>query len=414
MGWLEGTQLLLRRAQRFEYASDEEINQAGNIVVTLDHFPLALDQAGAFIDETKCSFADYLNLYKAHRKALLARRGFQTTKYPNAVATTWLLSFQRVEQANPAAAELLRLCAYLFPDRIPEELIKDGAAHWPRLLQQAAADLFAFNQMLEELLKFSLVKRLAEDRMLSIHRLVQAVQRDGMKRATQRGWAKRVVQAINAVFPRNPQDPDTWPQCLRYLDQAQVCYRLIEQYGFAFVEAAHVLNKTGIYLYVHALYPIAGPLFQRALAIYEQQLGAMHPDTATSLNNLATLYSTQSKYVEAEPLYRRALAIREQQLGAMHPDTASSLDNLALLYSTQGKYVEAEPLYRRALAIYEQQLGPMHPDTALSLNNLAALYDTQRMYAEAEPLYRRALAICENTLGRNHPNTQTLRDCFLP
>src|SRR5450755_4630849 len=49
MGFLEGTQLLLRRAQRFEQASDEEINQAGNIVVALDHFPLALDQAGAYI-----------------------------------------------------------------------------------------------------------------------------------------------------------------------------------------------------------------------------------------------------------------------------------------------------------------------------------------------------------------------------
>ena len=52
MGLIEGTQLLLRRAQRFEHASDEEINQAGNIVVALDYFPLALDQAGAYIEET--------------------------------------------------------------------------------------------------------------------------------------------------------------------------------------------------------------------------------------------------------------------------------------------------------------------------------------------------------------------------
>jgi hypothetical protein len=43
MGFLEGTQLLLRRVQRDDPAFDEEINQAGNIVVALDHFPLALD-----------------------------------------------------------------------------------------------------------------------------------------------------------------------------------------------------------------------------------------------------------------------------------------------------------------------------------------------------------------------------------
>jgi hypothetical protein len=169
MGFVEGTQLLLRRAQRFENATDEEINEAGNIVVALDHFPLALDQAGAYIEETGCSFSTYLQLYESHQKTLLARRGIQTAGYPDSVATTWFLSFQKVEQTNPAAAELLRLCAFLAPDHIPEELIEDGAPHWPFLLRQAAADLFAFNQMLEELLKFSLVKRLVEDHLLSVN-----------------------------------------------------------------------------------------------------------------------------------------------------------------------------------------------------------------------------------------------------
>jgi tetratricopeptide (TPR) repeat protein len=57
------------------------------------------------------------------------------------------------------------------------------------------------------------------------------------------------------------------------------------------------------------------------------------------------LYRAQGKYAQAEPLYKRALAIREQQLGEMHPSTATSLNNLALLYTEQGKYAEAEPLY---------------------------------------------------------------------
>jgi tetratricopeptide (TPR) repeat protein len=87
--------------------------------------------------------------------------------------------------------------------------------------------------------------------------------------------------------------------------------------------------------------------------------------------------STQGKYGEAEPLYVRALAISEQQLGPDHPQTATSLNNLAGLYNNQGKYEEAEPLYVRALAISEQQLGPDHPETATSLNNLAPLYKNQ-------------------------------------
>ena len=67
--------------------------------------------------------------------------------------------------------------------------------------------------------------------------------------------------------------------------------------------------------------------------MYEQQLGPLHPDTATSLNNLAALYDRQGQYEQAESLYQRALTIREQQLGPLHPDTAQSLNNLGELYS---------------------------------------------------------------------------------
>jgi tetratricopeptide (TPR) repeat protein/nucleoside phosphorylase len=407
MGFIEGTHLLLRRAQRFEHASDEEINQAGNIVVALDHFPLALDQAGASIEETRCSFVDYLDIYQNHRQALLAQRGTPATDYPNSVATTWSLSFQKVQLANPAAAELLQLCAFLAPDRIPEEFIKEGAAQWPHLLQKAAADIFAFQQMIAELLKFSLVKRLTDDHTLSIHRLVQAVQRDMMKPEMQRSWAEWVVRAINDVFPEKPQDVTTWPQCLRYLDQAQACHTLIEHYGFDFVEAASVLNRTGHYLTDHALYAIAEPLYLHALAIREQQLGADHPDTASSLNNLAALYKGQGKYEQAEPLYQRAFSIYEQQLGADHRDTASSLNNLRLLYNAQGKYGQAESLYRRAFSIYEQQLGADHHDTATSLNNLGLLCYAQGEYEQAESLYQRALAIDAHAYGGAHPEVAT-------
>jgi tetratricopeptide (TPR) repeat protein/nucleoside phosphorylase len=417
MGFMEGSCFLLRRAyglvdlsteEVFEHVSDEKVNEAGNIVVALDHFPLALDQAGAYIEETQCSFKEYLGLYQTHRQKLLAERGTPATDYPDSVATTWSLSFQKVQQKSPAAAELLQLCAFLAPDRIPEELITNGAAYWPPLLQQAATDPFAFKQMGKELLKYSLVKRLVEDRMLSLHRLVQAVQMDRMESEVQRQWAERVICAVNAVFPTNPKEEiTTWPQCLRYLEQVQVCDTLIQQHLFVFPQAANLLNRTGVYLSEHASYTIAEPLFRRSLHIYEQ-LGPDHP-VAWTLNNLAELYREQGKYAEAEPLHQRALRIREQQLGPEHPWVAEPLNGLALLYYQQDKYAEAEPLYKRALAIREKALEPLHPDTTSSLINLAVLYESQGRYTEAEPLFQRALAICERVLGRDHHRTQTVR-----
>jgi tetratricopeptide (TPR) repeat protein len=149
------------------------------------------------------------------------------------------------------------------------------------------------------------------------------------------------------------------------------------------------------------------PLYRRALAIREKALGPEHPETSTSLNNLAQLYQAMGDYIKAEPLLRRVLAIREKTLGPEHPLTATSFNNLAGLYDLMSDYPRAEALYRRALEIREKALGPEHPGTATSLNNLAELYKAMDEFAKAEPLLQRALAIREKTFGAEHPETAT-------
>jgi len=102
-------------------------------------------------------------------------------------------------------------------------------------------------------------------------------------------------------------------------------------------------------------------------------LGADHPATATSLNNLAELYRAQGNYGAALPLYERALAINEQALGADHPATAQSLNNLAVNQYYLGDLHAAERLMSRALQIRKVRLGPDHHDTQSSLQSLAAI-----------------------------------------
>ena len=68
------------------------------------------------------------SLYRDYAPELLRRRGVLASDHPDPVATTWALSFENIEKANPAAAELLQLCAFLHPDAIPEDVFHDGAA----------------------------------------------------------------------------------------------------------------------------------------------------------------------------------------------------------------------------------------------------------------------------------------------
>jgi tetratricopeptide (TPR) repeat protein len=408
MGMVEGTLFLLHRAKLLaadaflDQASEEQLAGAEAIVIAMDFLPLALDQAGAYIDEVGCSLSAYLDLYQTHRRELLKRRGqLAPTDHPEPVATTWSLSFQKVELASPPAADLLRLCAFLEPDTIPEELFSEGSTHLGSNLQQVATDAFKMNNAIEELRKFSLVQRYPDTKTLSIHRLVQAVLRDAMEKEVQQQWAERTVQTVNAVFPASIE-METWPVCRRYLSQSQSCVVLIQDFAFTMNAATSLLWRTALYLRAHALYQQAEPLFLLVLQINEQKLERTHPDVANSLNNLAVLYEDQGKYEQAEPLYQQALQVRKKIWGPVHPDVADSLNNLAKLYDGQGKRERAEPLFQQALQIYERTLEPTHPKMAMILNNLGVLYVAQGKYEQAEPLYQRALQVRKKIWGLTH------------
>jgi len=58
-------------------------------------------------------------------------------------------------------------------------------------------------------------------------------------------------------------------------------------------------------------------------------LGADHPDTLTSANNLAAVLHALGQVQAARDLNRDTLDRRRRVLGADHPDTLTSASNLA-------------------------------------------------------------------------------------
>jgi tetratricopeptide (TPR) repeat protein len=393
---------LLRRAG-LTRVSTQDRKYARLIAYELDGLPLALNQAGVYLATTGCGLGSYLELYQQQRATLFGEHNEKDREYPRSVSKTLLLSFARVEQRNPAAADLLRLCAFLAPDAIPEELFtKGGGGKLGDVLAPVVADAYQFNQAFADVRAYSLLTRSPQSRTFTVHRVVQAVLRDSMTTEMQQQWMQRAVLAVNAAFPAS--EHKTWPLCERLLPHALMAARNSEQFPFVSAEAGHLLYETALYLQDRARYQEAESLYQRALSIREQWLGPDHLDVAVTLNGLARLYYDQSKYAEAVPLYQRARVIQEQQLGSEHPEVARTLIGLAILSQEQGKYAEAEQLYLRAQRIQEQQLGPDHLDVALTLHGLANLYNRQSKYGEAESLYQRALHIREQQLGLEHPD----------
>lgn len=454
----EGALFLMRRAKLIgpgiSYGSSPVALRvsAREIAELLDGLPLALDQAGAYIEEAGCTLADYLGRYRTQRAQLLRRRGMVlSAEHPEPVATTWSISFEKVERQNPASADLLRFCAFLAPDSISEELLKEGAPELGQFLRQVIPDQSELDEAIRELRTFSLIRRNQDTKTLTIHRLVQAIVRDSLGVREERTWAERVVRIVNRAFP-DGEDVGGWPQCERHLPQVYVCAALIDEHSLVMPESARLLNQAGLYLLEHARFSMAEAFLQRslairvmlrdmkheavketdiagslndlgalylyqksyaeaqkpfleALAIYQRVFGLLHADVAVATNNVAMLFYYQGKYVEAEPLFLQALSIWERlREGVRIDDLARTRNNLALLYSAQGRYAEAEPFFREAIATWEKVLGAEHPDVGRTLMNLANLYRDQDRYAEAEPLYHRARKIREQALGADHPD----------
>ncbi len=201
-----GALLLLRRAGLLEQTASlqkalpDDLALAKAIAEDLGGLPLALDQAGSYIEETQCSLADYLHLYQTRRALLLKRRGGLAMDHPEPVATTWSLSFEKVEQKSALAADLLRICAFLPPDAIPIELFTMGAVHLGPHFACVAKDPLALDEAIAVLGAYSLIHRNAKEKTLSIHRLVQAVIKDTLDSTVQEDWTQRVILSASEAW----------------------------------------------------------------------------------------------------------------------------------------------------------------------------------------------------------------------
>jgi tetratricopeptide (TPR) repeat protein len=150
-------------------------------------------------------------------------------------------------------------------------------------------------------------------------------------------------------------------------------------------------------------YTRAIEVLQRARATREQKLGTEHPDTLTTLNNLAVAYLVAGKLPEAMALLQQVRDAQVKKLGADHPSTLATLHNLAVAYKRTGKLPEAMALLQQVRDARVKKLGADHPDTLTTLDNLAGAYrDAGKL--EAIALYQQVRDAQVKKLGADHPS----------
>ncbi|KAB2106159.1 hypothetical protein AG0111_0g6189 [Alternaria gaisen] len=432
---------LLRKKLR---DADEDDNSITTLATTLDHMPLALVQAAAYIRERapRCSVRQYLEAYQqsdSRATSLLNREAGHLRRdatASNSVLITWQISFDHIRSTRQSAAGLLSLMSFFDRHGIQEGLLCG---------QSGTAD-DEFEEDVLALQDYSFVTVTRDASTFEMHRLVQLATRTWLENEGELDkWRGQFISNLCAELPTG--EHKNWEKCQALFPHAQAAlaqrpkdresleewalllYKAAwyawqrgrageaeemammsmevrrEVFGEEDVETLDSMEMVGLARQLGGKYKEAEAMHRQTLAWSERVLGHEHPDTLTSMNNLAGVLYTQGKYEGAEVMHRQTLARSEKVLGHGHPDTLMSMNNLAFVLNSQGKYEEAEAMHRQTLVLREEVLGPEDPSTLTSMSNLAQVLNSRGKYKEAEGMHRQTLARREKVLGHGHPDT---------
>ncbi len=174
----------------------------------LGSFPLALEQAAAYISVLPCSFKAYLEKYRAVKLRLLKRQPATAlsveSQHRLSVHTTWEMNLEFISQKSPAAATMMRIAAFLESDNIPIDVINHG---FPELdqeeLRESARSEIDVDDIIRLLSSYSLFSVDQKRRVFAVHKLVQEVVRENLTTAARIKIMVAAIRVLHFAFKAN-------------------------------------------------------------------------------------------------------------------------------------------------------------------------------------------------------------------
>jgi tetratricopeptide (TPR) repeat protein len=420
----------------------EDRKAAGELADALGDLPLALEQAGAYMETRAKPLGEYLKAFQERRLVILAKS--IPSDYPKTVATTWNISFKAVHAEYPEAIGFLQLFSYLAPDDIPLAYLIKGSGFLPNIIASILRDEDGREEALAALRRYSLIS-INGDR-ISVHRLVQAITRDNLVLQEQKEWAEAAVKLLNDAFPKDLHDSvQAWAECALLLPHSLMAAENAYRLKVAPESTGHILRRIGQYFIIRAEFDKAKETLSRALSIdreiygfnnlnvaedeyyfgsalhfmgdlngakkhYEIALeigkkicGSENPISAKYFNKLGTVQIDVGQLDEALKYLMKALDIYRKSVGCDDPKVAVVLNNIGRVKSKKNDKKRAKEYYQMALEIYEREFGLDNRKVAVQLNNLGHILKAENDLEGARKNFQRALEIDEKVYNFVHP-----------
>ncbi|KAH7013689.1 hypothetical protein EDB80DRAFT_863617 [Ilyonectria destructans] len=377
----------------------------------LEHLPLALAQAAAFIQANGTPINEYIHLLDESDSELVDRLSepFETvgrdSETPHAVTATWIISFEQIQQQNAFTSDVLSFLSLFHRQAIPKDFVDEYCDH----IQPNDADPIGtatITKALGTLKAFSFISE-DKDRNMDMHRLVQLVMRKWLAiKGRMAEFARQALKTLSAIYPYG--EFETRDACLKMLPHA---YAVLENsacvHNVEPIAKATLLSCMGAYFSFQGIWEVAEKHQAEAASIFMEQEGNEHRSSLSAMGRLASTYREQGRWEEAEKLEVQVMEVLKIQLGTDHPDTLTSMNNLASTFWDQDRWEEAEELLILVVETQKTKLGADHPDTLTSMNNLASTFWNPDRWEEAEELLISVMETQKTKLGADHPDTLT-------
>lgn len=342
--------------------SDEE---ADRLAAALGDLPLAIEQAAAWRAETGMPTDEYLRLLDEKQVDLLGLAAPLDYQLP--VIAAWNVSLDRLEAKNPAAMQLLQICAFCAPEPISRTLFssRQGGPIAPEL-DAVLRDPIRLGQAIREIGRYSLARFDHRSNSIQMHRLVQAALISRMTEADQERMRRGAHLLLSANDPNDPHNVSHWP---RY---GELYPHLIVSDAVDSTDRwvrALIVNEVR-YLFRWGNFDAALQLAQLAYDTWRQTTGADDAQTLEVSRWLGFVLFNMGRYKEAAAVNDRVLEAYRRTVGEDHEDTLDALGNVAIDERVKGNFTAALDLSESVHQRYLRLLGPNDPETLRAAHNV--------------------------------------------
>ncbi|MDA3642788.1 FxSxx-COOH system tetratricopeptide repeat protein [Saccharopolyspora indica] len=374
----------LLRSRGPEITEDE----ADALAEKLGDLPLAIAQAAAWRAETGMPVSEYLRVFDEKVAEILDVSA--PNDYEVSLAAAWNVSLDQLEARNPAAHQLLQVCAFFAAEPISRSLFTGvrGTAVSPEL-DAALRDPLRLGRAIRDINRFGLAKIDHRNDTLQLHRLVQLVLRDRMspqRRAEVRHGAHLLLANLD---PGDPADPAQWPRFQAILPHAYASNVLECEDPWVRQLVIDLME----YLFFWGDHHESAALGRRAMQAWSTQLEETDPQLMQVAAKLGPHLTILGRFEEAAELNGRMLALRKQTSGENSEETLDAELSVAFDLKAKGEYSQARDMnlatYQKAKALY----GEDDPVTLSAVHDFAV---TLRLLGD----YRGARELNEDTVRR--------------